>query len=148
MKTLITYHSEHHGNTEKIARAISTTLDAELLKSQNIKGIKIEDYELIGFGSGIYYGKFHQELYRFVRNSPEQNGTKSFIFSTTGSKSYSEIAHKSFTASLVEKGFNVIGEFSCLGFDTALSTEGINKGRPNTDDLQKAVRFAKSLKKD
>ena len=146
MKTLIIYHSEHHDNTEKIARKISTTLDAELLKSQNIKGVKIEDYELIGFGSGIYYGKFHQELYRFVRNSPEQNGTKSFIFSTTGSKSYSEKAHKSFTASLVEKGFNVIGEFSCLGFDTALSAEGINKGKPNTDDLNEAVRFAKNLK--
>ena len=148
MKPLIIYHSEHHGNTEKIARAISTTLDAELQKSQNTERKNIDGYELIGFGSGIYYGKFHQDLYSFVRNLPEQKGTKSFIFSTTGSKTYSEKAHKSFKASLAEKGFNVIGEFSCLGFDTALSAEGINKGRPNTDDLQEAARFAKNLKKD
>ncbi len=148
MKPLIIYHSEHHGNTEKIAKVISTTLDAELLKSQNTKRKNIDSYELIGFGSGIYYGKFHQDLYSFIHNLPEQKGKKSFIFSTTGSKSYSEKAHKSFKASLVEKGFNVIGEFSCLGFDTALSAEGINKGRPSTDDFHEAAQFAKNLKKD
>ena len=36
MRTLIVYHSEHHGNTEKIARAIAPILDAELLKSAQL----------------------------------------------------------------------------------------------------------------
>jgi len=47
---------------------------------------------------------------------------------------------------LKEKGFEVVGEFSCLGFDTALSSKGINIGRPNADDLKAAERFAENLR--
>jgi flavodoxin len=49
---------------------------------------------------------------------------------------------------LHKKGFDVIGEFGCLGFDTFALTKlvgGINKGRPNQEDLQKAEDFAKDL---
>ncbi len=146
MKTLVIYHSEHHGNTEKIAKTISTALNTELLRSQNIDIDNIHEYDLIGFGSGIYYGKFHQDVYSFVDKLPEQGEKKSFIFSTTGSKAYSDRAHDSFKLKLKEKGFKVIGEFSCPGFDTALSSEGINKGRPNADDLKAAEQFAKNLR--
>lgn len=47
---------------------------------------------------------------------------------------------------LEQKGFEVVGEFTCPGFDTALSAEGVNKGRPNENDLQKARDFALQLK--
>jgi flavodoxin len=146
MKVLIIYHSEHHGNTEKIAKAISSALDAKLIKSQNIDIDNVDQYDLIGFGSGIYYGSFHQNIHSFIDALPEQSGKKSFVFSTTGSKAYSTRAHEAFKSKLKEKGFKVIGEFSCLGFDTALSSEGINKGRPNADDLKAAKEFAEGLK--
>ncbi|KPJ82164.1 MAG: hypothetical protein AMS17_19100 [Spirochaetes bacterium DG_61] len=146
MKVLIIYHSEHHGNTEKIAKVISSALDAELIKSQNIDIDNVDQYDLIGFGSGIYHGSFHQDVHSFIDTLPEQVGKKSFVFSTTGSKAYSARAHETFKSKLKEKGFEVIGEFSCLGFDTALSSEGINKGRPNAEDLKAAKEFAKGLK--
>ncbi len=41
------------------------------------------------------------------------------------------MAHEWFRPMLEEKSFEIIGEFSCLGFDTALTKEGINKSRPN-----------------
>ena len=44
-------------------------------------------------------------------------------------------------ALIEEKGFEIIGEFSCLGFDTALTKEGINKGRPNKQDIKDAEDF-------
>ena len=145
MKTLIIYHSEHHGNTEKIAKVISAVLNAELLKSQSASIDDISKCDMIGFGSGIYYGKFHQDIYSVIERLQEQQGKKSFIFSTTGSKDYAARAHDAFKPKLKEKGFKVIGEFSCLGFDTALSSEGINRGRPNADDLNAAEKFAQGL---
>lgn len=50
---------------------------------------------------------------------------------------------------LLEKGFDIIGEFSCRGFDTYGPWKligGKNKGRPNGKDLEKAKEFGKSLK--
>jgi len=50
---------------------------------------------------------------------------------------------------LNRKEFNIIGEFNCLGFDYNGPLKligGINKGRPNKRDIQKARLFAKSLK--
>ena len=46
---------------------------------------------------------------------------------------------------LTKKGFKIIGEFFCLGFDTALTKEGINKGKPDKQDLENAERFIKSI---
>jgi hypothetical protein len=49
---------------------------------------------------------------------------------------------------LSEKGFDIIGEFSCRGFDTYGPFKligGISKGRPNEKDLQKAGKFAQDL---
>ena len=146
MRTLIVYHSEHHGNTEKIARAIAPILDAELLKSAQTQIDTVEEYDLVGFGSGIYYSKFHANLYKFIERLPRQDGKRSFIFSTTGSKTYSARGHEQFGAVLKEKGFIILGEYSCLGFDTALSTEGINRGRPDDQDLREAEEFARGLK--
>lgn len=36
MKTVIIYHSEHHGNTEKVVRAIAEQGDVTLLKTPDI----------------------------------------------------------------------------------------------------------------
>ena len=145
MKTLILFHSEHHGNTKKVADVIGKTLGAEPVPAPELHSRKADEYDLVGFGSGIYYGKFHDSLYRAVEDLTDQKGKKAFVFSTTGSKTYSMRAHEAFKAFLVGKGFTVVGEFSCLGFDTALSAEGINKGKPDTSDLKAAEKFAKGL---
>lgn len=146
MKVIIMYHSEHHGNTRKLADIISGELDATVVSSEQARGLDIREYDLVGFGSGIYYGDFHKLMYKFLSHLPQQQGRKAFLFSTTGSKTYSERAHNKFTASLREKGFDIIGEYSCLGFDTALSAEGINKGHPTADELKQAREFAAALK--
>jgi flavodoxin len=172
MKTLIIYISIHHKNTEKIAKAMAEVLNAELLKSyeilkqvQNDKRGEVDidslsEYDLIGFGSGIYFGKHHKSLFKLAEKLPVFKGKKSFIFSTSGVNSWQNIInnilnrtlhfHNPLKKGLLEKGFNIIGEFDCRGWDTVGPFKligGISKNRPNRKDLNKAIDFAEKLKK-
>ncbi|MGZ8887674.1 MAG: flavodoxin family protein [Nitrososphaeraceae archaeon] len=145
MRVLIIYHSEHHQNTEKIAKAMAAKIGADVRNSKDVNPIDINNYDIIGFGSGVYRGRLHSEISDIIDNLTYQNNKKSFIFSTTGSLSYSRLAHDKFNPLLTKKGFKIIGEFFCLGFDTALTKEGINKGKPDKQDLENAERFIKSI---
>ena len=145
MKVLIIYHSEHHQNTEKVARAMATKIEANFKEVKHVNTEDINNYDIIGFGSGVYNGRFHKNLSEIIDKIPHQDNKKSFIFSTTGSLSYSRLAHDRFSPLLIKKGFRIIGEFSCLGFDTAITSEGINKGRPNKQDLENAEIFIESI---
>jgi len=145
MKVLIIYHSEHHQNTEKIARVMAAKIDVDLKEAKEVRTEDINNYEIIGFGSGVYNGRFHKDLLEIIDNIPHQDNKKAFIFSTTGSLSYSRLAHDRFSPLLLDKGFKIIGEFSCPGFDTALTREGINKGRPNEQDLENAEKFIQDI---
>ncbi|MGZ5548309.1 MAG: flavodoxin family protein [Nitrososphaeraceae archaeon] len=145
MKVLIIYHSEHHQNTEKIARTMATKIESELKEAKDVNTEDINNYDIIGFGSGVYRGRLHSEISNIIDNLPYKDGKKTFIFSTTGSMTYSELAHDRFRPLLIDKGFKIIGEFSCLGFDTALTREGINKGRPDKQDLENAEKFIESI---
>jgi flavodoxin len=141
LKVLIIYHSEHHGNTKKIAESMAEKINADISRAADVNLNKFEGYDTVGFGSGVYNSRLHKELSEILGKIPQQNGKKAFIFSTTGSKTYSTTAHEHFRPILEEKGFEIIGEFSCLGFDTALTREGINKGRPNEQDIKDAEDF-------
>jgi len=145
MRVLIIYHSEHHQNTEKIARTMATKIEAEFKEAKNVNTEDINNHDILGFGSGVYNGRLHKDLSEIIDNIPYQDNKKSFIFSTTGSMTYSRLAHDRFRSLLIKKGFKVIGEFSCLGFDTALTREGINKGRPDKEDLENAEGFIESI---
>jgi flavodoxin len=51
---------------------------------------------------------------------------------------------------LVEKGFEVVDEYHTKAIDTVGPLKligGINKGRPNKEDLQKARDFVQNVKK-
>jgi flavodoxin len=151
MKSLIIYISVHHGNTEKIAKVMANTLDATLLEVKQANASMLEQYDLIGFGSGIYFGKHHESLLDFVDKLPVLRNKKAFIFSTSGLRKI-WLVHdfdKPLGEKLRRKGFDIIGEFSCRGYDTskaAMIVGGINKGRPNVQDLKRAEDFARYLK--
>lgn len=83
MKTLIIYKSVHQMNTEKVAKAMAEAINADLRKVEEVTPAMLEEYDLIGFGSGIYYGKHHKTLLDFVAGLPQQ-GKAAFVFSTSG----------------------------------------------------------------
>jgi flavodoxin len=151
MKTLIIYISVHHGNTEKVAKVMANILDADLLQLEQADSSTLEQYDLIGFGSGVYFGKHHKSLLDFVDKLPMLPNKKAFIFSTSGLRKipFMHNFDKLLKEGLQRKGFEIISEFSCRGFDTskaAMIVGGINKDRPNAEDLRQAEDFARSLK--
>jgi flavodoxin len=146
MKAVVIYQSICHKNTEKIANAISESLDAKLCKVTDFKIDSLKDLDMIGFGSGIFFGKHHQSILALVDKLPKSD-KKVFIFSTAGFplKGF----HKSLRSKLTAKGFSIVGEFSCKGLDTWGPYKfigGLNKGRPNDEDLKKAKEFSLTLK--
>ncbi len=151
MKALLVYVSVHHGNTEKVARYMANMLDADLVQVKQADATNLERYDLIGFGSGVYFGKHHASLLDFVDRLPAVRNKKAFIFSTSGLRKIPFVHDfdKSLKEKLRQKGFDIIGEFSCRGYDTsraAMIVGGINRGRPNAKDLQQAEDFARRLK--
>ncbi|RLF79115.1 flavodoxin [Thermococci archaeon] len=148
MNALIIYVSIHHGNTEKVAKVMAKTLEAELTKPWGITPKELLNYDLIGFSSGIYWWRHHWALLKLVNNLPRMEGKKTFIFSTAGIN-IPFINHRKLRSALRKKGFEIVGEFSCRGWDTNGWLEkigGINKGHPNEKDLENARRFAEKLK--
>lgn len=146
MNTLIIYKSVHKMNTEKVARAMAESINADLRKVEEANSAMLAKYDLIGFGSGIYYGKHHETLLDFVNGLPQQEGKAAFVFSTSGGSLKS--MNRELRLALVKKGFAIKGEFTCPGFENYGLFEligGFRKGRPNVKDLEKAQKFTKSL---
>jgi flavodoxin len=146
MKSVIVYSSVHHGNTAKVARTMADALGAVLVKTEETPPESLEVYDLIGFGSGIYFGSPHKALLALVDSLPEMKGKEAFIFSTSGRGGPG--FHKRLKEKLLAKKFQVVGEFACKGFDTFSLLKifgGINKGKPDENDLQEAGIFARKL---
>lgn len=149
MKAIVIYKSVHHGNTKKIAQILANELGAQILEVDKAKKDFLEDFDLIGFGSGIYMWRHHRQLLNFVDELSPQKGKKAFIFSTSGARISTRRLHRKLREKLLSKGFEIVGEFNCPGWDTVGPLKifgGINKGRPNEKDFNLAREFAKKLK--
>ena len=153
MKSLIVYFSYHHHNTEKVAEVFAKILDAKMLTPLQVDISEIKNYDLVGFGSGIDSDKHYKVLLDLVDKLPEVTGKKAFIFSTSGipfaEASYMPKCHKTLKNKLISKGYKIVNEFICRGFNTNVFLKyvgGLNKGHPNAADLSNAESFAKKLK--
>jgi flavodoxin len=149
MKTLIICFSYHHKNTEKIASVFAKILDAQVKAPNEVNPNELSDFDLVGFGSGISFGKHYKDILAFADKLTKITDKKAFIFSTSGQANNGPKFHKKLRDSLRSKGFNIIGEFNCTGFDTYGALKifgGIQKEHPNEDDLKQAETFALSLK--
>jgi flavodoxin len=145
----VVYASIHHGNTRKVAEAIARVLSADLMDVRSVSARQLGGYDMIGFGSGIYFRKHYQPVLALANSLGPAEGRRAFIFSTAGLPRLAPMFHRPLRAVLEEKGYEVAGEFACKGHDSyaifAL-VGGINKGRPNAADLDRARQFAKGLR--
>ncbi len=149
-KTLIVLYSYHHNNTEKVAVEMADVLDASIKAPKELQMEDLQPFDLIGFGAGIDSNMHYKELIQFAEKLPLVTFKKCFIFSTSAIQGENKVQkdHKKLRSILQSKGYEVIGEFSCLGFNTNSFLKffgGMNKQRPNSDDLTNARRFARSL---
>lgn len=157
---LLIVYSYHHHNTLKIAKVMAAKLDAEIKKPNEVTREEVKAFDCIGFGSGIYSSQQHESILYLIDNLLKEVGKKTFIFSTCGVPSfafngghvddYIVKIHQPTKERLSKKGYLVIDEFVCTGWNTNSFLKlfgGINKGRPNASDLKNATLFAEKIKK-
>ena len=142
--------SVHHGNTEKVAEAMSSATGIPVYSPGEEARLLIEQGAVPGFGSGIFFGHYHQDLLGFAESLPLVEDRPAFVFSTSGTglrpaQLFGRLYHQRLVQLLEAKGFRIVGEFGCKGFDTYGpwgKLGGVARGRPNTKELQQAQAFA------
>jgi flavodoxin len=111
---------------------------------------EIRGYDLVGFGSGIYGEKHHESLLDLADRLPHNSNGKAFLFSTAAITGKAKVAndHSSLRGKLESRGYTIVGDFGCKGFNTNSFMKylgGMNKGRPNAEDLENAEKFAHEM---
>jgi len=147
VKSLIIYCSDYKKNTERIARIFAEKTDSELLNIRDVSDVDIENYNLIGFGSGVYRESLSPKLFKLV-DKLNLRGKNVFVFSTSGvgMKFYNSKLIKL----LVSKGAITKGSFACKGSFVAQEFTNnkifdiigrLSQGHPNDKDTKEAERF-------
>jgi flavodoxin len=149
-KCLIIVYSYHHNNTSKVAYALSEVLHATVKTPEQVVPEELQEYDLIGFGAGIDSGRHYKPLLDLVDTLQKVDGKPGFVFSTSAIQGAGKVKkdHSLLVKKLESKGYIIMGEFSCKGFNTNSFLKyfgGMNKGRPNTEDLKRAAEFAADL---
>jgi flavodoxin len=153
MMCLLIVYSYHHNNTRKIAETMAKVLEAEIKTPEQTNPEEPEKYDLVGFGAGIDSGKHYKVLLDFADNLPQVGGKRAFIFSTAGiaGDKKREKDHSNLREKLQSKGYSIIDEFQCKGFNTNSFLKvfgGMNKDSPTVEDLKHAEEFAQNLKSE
>lgn len=152
---LLIVKSIHHQNTQKIACEIANVLNATVKHPEQFTIDDLKNPIIIGFGSGIYDQKHHSTILELVDKIPENSEINAFIFSTSGlpmkylKKNSKDDPHKELRNKLENKKAHILDEYNCPGWNTNSFLKyfgGLNKGRPNQNDLKDARLFAERLK--
>ncbi len=145
-KIAIVYRSPHHGNTKKLLDAIKAAHPEVTLVQAGEESGSLASFDVIGFASGIYMGKLHNTV-RKALASMDGAGRKAFALFTCGDAAGAKYSDKCLSA-IRERGFETLGFFWCKALDTFGPLKlvgGVNKGKPDAEDLANAVKFFESL---
>ena len=149
MKSLIVCVSISNGNTRRVADRMAEVLGAQVVEPEAVDLAALPEYDLVGFGSGIYFNAVHSRLRRLIGRLPHVGG-RAFTFFTSGAPEVPLVGYsRPIRHQLASTGFDVLDSFSCRGLDTVGPLRfigGVNKGRPNGRDLDRAAAFALRLR--
>ena len=145
MKVAIAYYSQHHGNTKKLLDAIADRQEVTLVDVTKKQEYDLRSFDLIGFASGVYYGKLAKQVVSFAQiNLPD--GKDIFTIYTFGGNG------KDVDSELMQvadkRHCKKVGSYHCYGFDTYGPFKlvgGIKKGHPTQAETDSAVKFYKGL---
>lgn len=154
MKSLLVLYSYHHKNTEAVAKVLAEVLGAVIVTPREVDPAEIARYDLVGFGAGIDSGRHYRPMLDLADRLPAVDAQRAFIFSTCGAPAFLVTQgfirgnHAALREKLVAKGYAIEGEFGCPGFNTNVFLKyfgGLNRKRPNAEDLERARAFARDL---
>ena len=144
-KTIIIYASKHHGNTYKLVKAISDKYEITMLDATKESDVSLEEYEVIGFASGIDFGKFYKEIEDFAKENLPIKKKVFFLYTCA-------MERKGFTESMkkiaLEKDAVILGEYGCKGYNTYgpwKAVGGMNKKHPTKAEIMSAINFFDKL---
>ncbi len=153
-RAIVIVSSYHHHNTKRIAAAMAGVLDAPIRAPQQVDPSELREYDLVGFGSGVYSARHHPSLLDLAGRLSWSKNRDAFLFSTTGTPAaaitdnFIRKNHSALREMLESKGYRIVGEFGCAGFNTNSFLKvfgGLNRGRPDAGDIERAERFAWNL---
>ncbi len=108
MKSLIVCVSKSHGNTRRVADRMAEVLDAEVVEPESVDPETLREYDLVGFGSGIYYMTVDARLRNLIRRLPAVDHIRAFTFFTSGAREIPLLDYnKPVRKQLESKGFEV-----------------------------------------
>ena len=144
-KTVIVYASTHHGNTKKLLDAIAKENEVELVDITENEKYDLSDFDRIGIASGIAFGKYYPEMLKFLEENIPENKEVFFIHTAGSPRENHADKAKEITS---QRNCRSLGVFFCKGFDTYGPFKvigGINKHRPDEEDIKKACKFYQGL---
>ena len=148
-RALLVCVSVWQGNTAKVAEAMAEVLHADIREPEQVDPGALERYDVIGFGSGIFWWSHHARLRRFIEGLPRVDDIAAFVFTTAHmGRSQSLPWQPSLDAILRRKGYDVIGSFACEGTDPWMPQRlipGLYRVHPDDRDLELARQFAEQV---
>ncbi|MCF8001041.1 MAG: flavodoxin domain-containing protein [Halanaerobiales bacterium] len=153
MKCLIAYFSQTN-STRKIAESIGKELtvydwEVDFKNIKEDKSVNIEEYDLFGFGTPVYYYRLPFLVKDFLQSLPDLKNKPVFSFITYGTYYFGVPVE--INNILKEKSTHNIGFFAARGADKYLGylKQGVllSDGHPNKRELTQAKHFANSLLK-
>jgi flavodoxin len=133
---------------------MAKVLNAEILPPSKVDPSSLKEYDIVGWGAGVYSAQHHPSMLFLAERMPPSPGKKAFLFTTTGAPKiafndeFIAKNHNKLRDVLKSKGCEIVGEFSCRGWNTNSFLKylgGLNRGHPNEEDLERAERFASEL---
>lgn len=144
-KVVLVYASMHHGNTYKLVKAITDKYDIKCIDATVEKKVDLSEYDMIGFASGIDFGKFYEPIEQFAKENLPMKREVFFLYTCA-------MVREGFTNSMkeiaLEKKAIFLGEYGCKGFNTYGPWKvigGMNKNHPTKEEIEGAISFYEKL---
>jgi flavodoxin len=150
---LIVLYSSKSGNTEKIAREISSELNCRcerISKNFDSSLVDLDDFNLVFLGTGNYGGKPNDEMLNYLKEMNLNNCRIFALFMTWFGRGTSDkVVYGKIKAAVEEKGQRLMENYySCLfeGHSIIARVKFRNaKGHPTAKDLSNARKWAKEI---
>ena len=144
MKSIIIYASRHHGNTKKLAEHLAVQYDIALVDAQTTSQVDFGHYDLIGFASGMDFGKFYPPVTEMAKKLPAGKSIYALYTCARDQARYgSEIEEIA-----VQTGCTYLGKYGCRGYNTYGPWKligGMNKDHPSREELEGACAFYEGI---
>ena len=138
MADIAVFVDSRGGNTRKVADAIAGELGASM---GDLAAPLPADAEILFLGSGTYGGAPGTGMMKFVTDNVF-TGRKVALFGTSMAEAGAQKMIAALGDALIKKGAIVLGNYQCRGKFLLF-----NRGRPGTEDLDNAKKFAREMLK-